>query len=332
MGSLECIAAQPWNPEPWWGRDRQTARSDPLLRAPSSFPAPQGSARLKHDSPHWQRAVELGRDVAALLGCTTWSGCVARHRNKAARWPCWRQPLVALPHSVQHATPQSPPAAAPCPHHHSTSAPRTARALQGRPRHDAGGHGGCAGGGQACGWHPHPARGGDHGAHGLLPGTKGVGGWGVARTGLPQPGRAGLRQDRCLSGGCHTHIDASPPDLPTPHPALQPGDNQVYCRFLSSRKVALVDAGVRMEEADRTGARMGHGMADSFCLAALPMHLTWASVHLEASQLAGASAHGRQPALPPRTHPPITHSPTLHLQPTSSCRAGWAPWTSCSKS
>lgn len=33
-----------------------------------------GSARLKQDSPHWGRAVELGRDVAALLGCTTWSG------------------------------------------------------------------------------------------------------------------------------------------------------------------------------------------------------------------------------------------------------------------
>lgn len=33
-----------------------------------------GSARLKQDSPHWQRAVDLGRDVAQLLGCTTWSG------------------------------------------------------------------------------------------------------------------------------------------------------------------------------------------------------------------------------------------------------------------
>ena len=33
-----------------------------------------GSARLKQDSPHWGRAVELGRQVAELLGCTTWSG------------------------------------------------------------------------------------------------------------------------------------------------------------------------------------------------------------------------------------------------------------------
>lgn len=33
-----------------------------------------GSARLKQDSPHWERAVELGREVARLLGCTTWSG------------------------------------------------------------------------------------------------------------------------------------------------------------------------------------------------------------------------------------------------------------------
>ena len=33
-----------------------------------------GSARLKQDSPHWGRAVELGREVATLLGSTTWSG------------------------------------------------------------------------------------------------------------------------------------------------------------------------------------------------------------------------------------------------------------------
>ena len=33
-----------------------------------------GSARLKQDSPHWGRAVELGQQVAQLLGCTTWSG------------------------------------------------------------------------------------------------------------------------------------------------------------------------------------------------------------------------------------------------------------------
>eukprot|EP00873_Tetraselmis_striata_P004479 jgi/Tetstr1/424743/TSEL_015260.t1 len=33
-----------------------------------------GSARLKKDSAHWQRAVDLGRDVSRLLGSTTWSG------------------------------------------------------------------------------------------------------------------------------------------------------------------------------------------------------------------------------------------------------------------
>lgn len=33
-----------------------------------------GSARLREGSPHWERARELGRDVAQFLGCTTWSG------------------------------------------------------------------------------------------------------------------------------------------------------------------------------------------------------------------------------------------------------------------
>lgn len=33
-----------------------------------------GSARLKQSSAHWDRARELGRDVAKLLGVTTWSG------------------------------------------------------------------------------------------------------------------------------------------------------------------------------------------------------------------------------------------------------------------
>lgn len=33
-----------------------------------------GSARLKSTSAHWDRARTLGRDVAKLLGCTTWSG------------------------------------------------------------------------------------------------------------------------------------------------------------------------------------------------------------------------------------------------------------------
>jgi predicted Rossmann-fold nucleotide-binding protein len=33
-----------------------------------------GSARLKAASPHWDRARQLGAQVAALLGCTTWSG------------------------------------------------------------------------------------------------------------------------------------------------------------------------------------------------------------------------------------------------------------------
>ncbi|EFN54207.1 hypothetical protein CHLNCDRAFT_24809 [Chlorella variabilis] len=31
-----------------------------------------------------------------------------------------------------------------------------------------------------------------------------------------------------------------------------PPDSQVFCRYLSSRKVALVDSGVRMKESDRT--------------------------------------------------------------------------------
>jgi|ERR1712091_52180 len=33
-----------------------------------------GSARLKESSPYWDQAVALGRDVAAMLGSTTWSG------------------------------------------------------------------------------------------------------------------------------------------------------------------------------------------------------------------------------------------------------------------
>jgi uncharacterized protein (TIGR00730 family) len=33
-----------------------------------------GSARLKEDSPHWEKAVKLGNAVASLLQCTTWSG------------------------------------------------------------------------------------------------------------------------------------------------------------------------------------------------------------------------------------------------------------------
>lgn len=33
-----------------------------------------GSARLKGNSAHWDRARTLGRQVAQLLGCTTWSG------------------------------------------------------------------------------------------------------------------------------------------------------------------------------------------------------------------------------------------------------------------
>lgn len=32
-----------------------------------------------------------------------------------------------------------------------------------------------------------------------------------------------------------------------------PADAAVFCRFLSSRKVALVDAGVRASQSDRTG-------------------------------------------------------------------------------
>ena len=33
-----------------------------------------GSTRLKESSPYWDQAVALGRDVATLLGSTTWSG------------------------------------------------------------------------------------------------------------------------------------------------------------------------------------------------------------------------------------------------------------------
>ena len=33
-----------------------------------------GSARLRKESVHWQRARALGRDVAQLLRCPTWSG------------------------------------------------------------------------------------------------------------------------------------------------------------------------------------------------------------------------------------------------------------------
>lgn len=33
-----------------------------------------GSSRTKPDHPHFLRAVELGREVAALLDCTTWTG------------------------------------------------------------------------------------------------------------------------------------------------------------------------------------------------------------------------------------------------------------------
>lgn len=33
-----------------------------------------GSARLRRESPHWRTAVQLGEQVARLLGSTTWSG------------------------------------------------------------------------------------------------------------------------------------------------------------------------------------------------------------------------------------------------------------------
>jgi hypothetical protein len=52
-----------------------------------------GSARLKQDSPHWDRAVQLGRNVAQLLGCTTWSGggpgmMEAATIGALRCWPC----------------------------------------------------------------------------------------------------------------------------------------------------------------------------------------------------------------------------------------------------
>lgn len=45
-----------------------------LIEKMGRGPVYYGSARLKQDSPHWERAVQLGRDVANLLGSTTWSG------------------------------------------------------------------------------------------------------------------------------------------------------------------------------------------------------------------------------------------------------------------
>ena len=43
----------------------------PVLQCMRSY---YGSARLKADSVHWERARSLGKEVAQLLGCTTWSG------------------------------------------------------------------------------------------------------------------------------------------------------------------------------------------------------------------------------------------------------------------
>ncbi|KAL4458429.1 hypothetical protein ABPG75_013294 [Micractinium tetrahymenae] len=103
-----------------------------------------GSARLKQNSPHWARAVELGREVAALLGCTTWSG--------------------GGPGMMEAAT------------------------------------------------------------------------LGALEAGKPV---AGIRIQR----------EAGTKVLTASY--LPPG-SQVFCRFLSSRKVALVDSGVRMKESDRT--------------------------------------------------------------------------------
>lgn len=103
-----------------------------------------GSARLKQTSPHWARAVELGRDVAQLLDCTTWSG--------------------GGPGMMEAAT------------------------------------------------------------------------LGALEAGKPV---AGIRIQREAGTTVRTA-------------SYLPADSQVFCRFLSSRKVALVDSGVRMKEGDRT--------------------------------------------------------------------------------
>jgi len=103
-----------------------------------------GSARLKQDSAHWARAVDLGRDVSKLLGCTTWSG--------------------GGPGMMEAAS------------------------------------------------------------HGALEAGNTVGGIRISR-------EAGT-----------TVLTAS----------YLPEDNQVVCKYLSPRKVALVDAGVRLKEEERT--------------------------------------------------------------------------------
>lgn len=103
-----------------------------------------GSARLRADSPHWQRAVDLGRGVAHQLGCTTWSG----------------------------------------------------------------------------------------GGPGMME---------AATVGALEAGKpvAGIR----ISREAGTTVRTA---------SYLPEDSSVFCRFLSSRKVALVDSGVRAQEADRT--------------------------------------------------------------------------------
>jgi predicted Rossmann-fold nucleotide-binding protein len=50
------------------------AHSDALVQKLGRGVVYYGSARLKRDSVHWQRAVDLGREVSQLLGSTTWSG------------------------------------------------------------------------------------------------------------------------------------------------------------------------------------------------------------------------------------------------------------------
>lgn len=78
-----------------------------LIEKMGRGPVYYGSARLKQDSPHWEQAVQLGRDVANLLGSTTWSGgcsqvcvgsgCGAGWGVRSGARALWRLLLASLP-------------------------------------------------------------------------------------------------------------------------------------------------------------------------------------------------------------------------------------------
>ena len=56
-----------------------------------------GSARLKSTSAHWDRARALGRDVAKLLGCTTWSGGGPGMMEAATLGTCYAPVMLTGP-------------------------------------------------------------------------------------------------------------------------------------------------------------------------------------------------------------------------------------------